>query len=217
MENANTNKNEGEILKNLAELLVKETKEKQLSERNAKLRMVLLLLAQGTMLATALALPGAVRLLGDFLPDDSDWKEWKMFNKKYLRQTIRKLEKKKIIEVVDGGTFGEIRLKEDGRKKVLKMGLESLKINKPDKWDRKWRMVFYDVFDSKKGTRERLRNYLKGAGFYPLQKSVYLHAYPCEKEIEFLKYFLGLSGAVRIVLAEKIENDQEFRDYFGVS
>ncbi len=211
------NKNEAEILKNLAELLIKEAREEKLSERNAKLRMVLLLLAQGTMLVTALVLPGAARLLGDFLPDDSDWKEWKMFNKKYLRQTIRKLEKKKIIEVVDGGTFGEIRLTEDGRKKVFKIGLQSLKINKPDKWDGKWRMVFYDVFDSKKGTRERLRSYLKGAGFYPLQKSVYLHAYPCEKEVEFLKYFLGLSGAVRIVVAEKIENDREFRDYFGVS
>lgn len=217
MENAEAREKETEVLKNLAELLIKETKEKQLSERNVKLRTVLLLLAQGAMLTTALVLPGTARLLGDFLPDDSDWKEWKIFNKKYLRQTIRKLEKKKIIEVIDGGTFAEVRLTEDGRKKVLKMGLESLKISKPDKWDGKWRMVFYDVFDSKKGTRERLRSYLKGAGFYPLQKSVYLHAYPCEKEVEFLKYFLGLSGAVRIVLAEKIENDKEFRDYFGVS
>lgn len=210
------NKNEAEMLKNLAELLLKETKEKELSEKGAKLKLVLLFLARGTLLATALALPGTARLLEVFSHDDSDWKEWKMFNKKYLRQAIRKLEKKKIIEVIDQGTFGEVRLTEDGRKKVFKMGLESLKISKPDRWDGKWRMVFYDVFDYKKGTREKLRGYLKGAGFYPLQKSVYLHAYPCEQEIEFLKYFLGLSGAVRIVLAEKIENDQEFRDYFGI-
>jgi DNA-binding transcriptional regulator PaaX len=100
---------------------------------------------------------------------------------------------------------------------VLKFALESLRISKPDRWDGKWRMVFYDVADLQKGTRERLRGYLRAAGFYPLQKSVYLHAYPCEREIEFLKYYLGISSGVRVVIADKIENDAEFRAYFGVS
>jgi CRISPR-associated endonuclease Cas2 len=206
-----------EMRRRLAELLIAEAKDEELSERNAKLRKVLLLLAKGTALATILVMPGVGRLFKDFFKDDSDWQEWKMFNKNYLRQTIRKLEKKKIVEIVTDGERGEVRLTEEGHKKILKMGLESLTISRPDRWDGKWRMVFYDVVENNRSLREKFQQYLKRAGFFPLQKSVYIHAYPCEKEIEFLKYFLGIAGSVRIVIAEKIENDSQFRDYFGLS
>lgn len=203
-------------IKTLANLILKEQNQEKTSSRNEKMGKVLSLLAKGSLLVTALALPGTARLFKGVLQDGSDWQDWKMFNKKYLNRTLKRLEKDKVIEIKDNGSTGEVQLTEKGRKKVLKMGLETLTISKPDRWDGKWRMVFYDVFDKHKNSREKFRGYLKGAGFYPLQESVYLHAYPCEKEIEFLKYFLGMGGEVRIVIAEKIENDQEFRDYFGV-
>lgn len=217
--NSEANKfNEQEAIKKLISLLDQEGKVENLSQRNARLAKILKLLAGGAALATVIAMPGTAKLLkGFFKEEQSDWDEWKQFNKRYLRQAIRRFEKQKIIEIVDNGNYGEVRLTENGRKRIIKMGLENLTISRPDRWDEKWRMVFYDVFEGDKRTREKFRKYLKAAGFYPLQKSVYLHAYPCEKEIEFLKYFLGLSGAVRIVIADKIENDREFRDYFGVS
>ena len=207
---------ENEELKTLASLILEERRQRKISSRNEKIGQVLSLLAGGSMLVTALALPGTARLFKGIWKDKSDWEDWKMFNLNYLNRTLRRLEKDKVVEIKDNGETGEVRLTEKGRQKVLKMGLETLTISKPDRWDGKWRMVFYDVFDKRKGSREKFRGYLKGAGFYPLQESVYLHAYPCEKEIEFLKYFLGMGGEVRIVIAERIENDQEFRDYFGV-
>jgi hypothetical protein len=200
----------------LVGLLLAQKTEAGEEERNEKIKRVLLLLAGGVTLATVLVMPGTVRLFKDFFKPKSDWDEWKMFNESYLRRTIRRLQQQKVVTVEDHGDYGEVKLTENGQKRVLRMGLESLKISKPGRWDGKWRMVFYDVFDGKKSVRERFRGYLRGAGFYPLQKSVYLHAYPCEREIEFLKHFLGISGEVRVVIAEKIENDQEFRNYFGV-
>ncbi len=209
--------NEQEMTRKLVELILREEKEEKESARNEKVRRVLLLLAGGAALATALAVPQSVVLFKSFFNrEKSDWDEWKMFNSSYLNRTIRRLERSKLVQVEDRGDFGVVVLTDGGRKKVLKMGLESLKITKPDKWDHRWRMVFYDVFDKRKKVREKFRNYLKLAGFFPLQKSVYLHAYPCEREIEFLKYFLGMQGEVRIVVAEKIENDEEFRKYFAV-
>ena len=209
---------EEEMLEKLVGLLIDQQKSAESSDHNAKLQKVLRLLAGGAALATALAMPGTARLFkGFFHEDQSDWKEWKQFNKRYLRQAIQRLNYQKMVEIVDKGDYGEVKLTENGRKKIMRMGLESLKITKPDRWDGRWRMVFYDVFDGRKKIREKFRQYLKGAGFYPLQKSVYLHAYPCEREIEFLKYFLGIAGEVRIVIAEKIENDKEFRDFFALS
>lgn len=207
---------EEELVKELVKLISTQRQRDTIEERNAKIKRVLLLLAGGTALATALIAPGTARLLKYFIPEKSEWDEWKMFNEGYLRRTIRRLEKEKIVEVKDYDTYGEVRLTAKGRSQVLRMGLESLTISKPNHWDGKWRMVIYDVYDGKKSTRERFRRYLRAGGFYPLQESVYLHAYPCEREVEFLRHFLGISGEVRLVIAGKIENDEEFRKYFGV-
>lgn len=205
-----------EGIKKLAKILLSERKKINLEAKNEKIKQILLLLAGGTALATALVLPGTVRLFKDFFKDESEWKEWKMFNVNYLRRTLRKLEKDKMIKVRNNGQFGEVLLTENGRKKLMQMNVENITISKPAKWDGKWRMVFYDVFDGRKAVRERFRHYLKSAGFYPWQKSVYLHAYPCEREVEFLRDYLGISGEVRMIIADEIENDQQFRDYFGV-
>lgn len=207
---------EAEALRYLAGLILSQRKERATSSRNEKIGNVLGLLARGAVLATVLAAPGTVRLFRDLNKNNSEWEEWKMFNVNYLKRTLRRLDREKVITVEESGKIGKVVLTEKGRRRVLKMGLESLSVVKPDRWDGKWRLVFYDVFDKRKGVRERFRAYLKSAGFYQLQESVYIHAYPCEKEIEFLRYFLGMGGEVRIVLADKIEDDRVFRDYFGV-
>lgn len=205
-----------EKIKELAKILLEERRQKKLDLRNERLKQVLLLLAGGAALATALAAPGSARLFRDFLTDDSDWKKWKIFNINYLRKTLRKLEKQKFIEISEKNGIGKVALTENGRKKFMEMNVETMFIRKPEKWDGKWRMIFYDVIDQRKTIRDKFRKYLLAGGFYPWQKSVYLHAYPCEKEVDFLRNFLGISGEVRVVLADKIENDKQFREYFGV-
>ncbi len=205
-----------EQIKELAKVLLAERRQKKIDGRNEKLKQVLLLLAGGTALATALVAPGTARLFKDFLKDDSGWKEWKMFNVNYLRRTLRNLERQKLIEVSEKDGIGKVILTDNGKKKLLEMSVENMFIRKPEKWDGKWRMIFYDVAREKNSVRDRFRAYLKAGGFYRWQKSVYLHAYPCEKEVDFLRNFLGISGEVRVVIANQIESDQIFRDYFGV-
>lgn len=204
------------LLGKLVELLVEQRRNVSLRVRGERLKQILLLLARGAVLAMVLTAPRTARVFRKIDWDNSTGNDWKIFNRSYLDRIIKYLERQKVVEVREKGDCGEVYLTEKGRRKVLRFGLESLSIHKPARWDGKWRMVFYDVFDTKKIIRERFRSYLKKAGFYPLQKSVYLHAYPCEREIEFLKYFLGIAGEVRVVVAEKIENDQLFRTYFGV-
>ncbi len=203
-------------IKELARILLEERRQKALGSRNERLKQILLLLAGGAALATALVAPGTIKLFRNFVTNDSDWKEWKNFNVNYLRRTLRKLESQKMIKVTENGGIGKVVLTEHGRRKIMEMNIETMFIRKPEKWDGKWRMVFYDVVDQRRVTRDKFRKYLLAGGFYPWQKSVYLHAYPCEKEIEFLRDFLGIGGEVRVVLADKIENDRQFRDYFGV-
>lgn len=200
----------------LAELLLKERRESKISDRNEKIKQVLLLLAKGTALASTIALPGTGRLFKDVFRDQSEWDEWKMFNINYLRRTIRRLEKEKVVEIVQNNDVGIVKITDKGKQKILQFGIENVTISKPEKWDGKWRLVLYDIFSKKKSVRDRLQKYLKSGGFYPLQESVYLHAYPCEKEVEFLRYYLGLEGEVRLILTDSIENDEQFRSFYGV-
>ncbi len=203
-------------LESLAKILLDEQEQAGLNWRGEKLRRILLLLAGGAGLAMILVMPGTARLLKDFIKDDSDWKEWKKFNLGYLRRTLKKLEKQKLVEIEEKGDKAIVKLTDNGRKKVLEANLDRLKIDKPTNWDGKWRLIFYDILDGKKETRDKFRKILRSMDFYPLQESVFLHAYPCDKEVEFLRHYLGISGEVRMILAEKIENDQLFRDYFGL-
>ena len=208
--------NENQLLKELTSILLKKQNEEKLDQRYEKLKRILLLLAKGATLTTIISAPGTAILFKNIDWNKSDRDEWKLFNEYYLKRTLKRLEKQKIIEIDQEGNQGVVKITEAGRKRILKFGLESITVAKPSRWDRRWRMIFYDVTENQKTSRDAFRQYLKAVGFYPLQDSVYIHAYPCEKEIEFLKYYLGIGSEVRIILAEKIENDAQFRKFFGV-
>jgi DNA-binding transcriptional regulator PaaX len=77
-------------------------------------------------------------------------------------------------------------------------------------------LVSYDIPGNLKALRKTFREYLCLWGFFPLHESVLLHAYPCEKQVEFLREYLGVGEYVRIFMVSKIENDRLFRDFFGI-
>lgn len=201
----------------LAQILLKEAKKEGMAERWLKTKIILSLLATGATLAVSLAAPGAARAFR-FIPKELKFDDdWRTFNKKYLLNTIRRMEKQKVVEIVKYNEkgYGIIKITDVGRQKLVKHSVDSITIHKPAIWDGLWRMVFYDV-SHKQAIRDKFRNYLLAGGFYRLQESVFIHAYPCEEEIEFLKNYLGIGSEVRIVTATKIENDQQFKNFFGV-
>ena len=205
-----------DLTKQLSELILQEKEDLQIAERHRKLKKILFLLARGSALALIITAPQTAKLFKGFLKDKSNWNDWKIFNENYLRRTIRSLEKQNIIEIKQENGLEVVKLTDNGRKKVLKYSLSEIGVVKPEYWDKKWRLIFYDVKKNKNVIRDHFRDYLISMGFYPLQESVYLHAYPCEKEVEFLRSYLGIRGEVRMVIAEQIENDQLFREYFSV-
>lgn len=111
-----------------------------------------------------------------------------------------------------------ISLTPEGKKKAGKFQINSLSIAKPKKWDKKWRIVIFDIEDKKRIKREALRGFLKRLQFYQLQKSVWVHPFDCEDEVRLLKDFLGLtSKQVQFIIAETIDNQEKLKDYFRVS
>ena len=87
---------------------------------------------------------------------------------------------------------------------------------KPSFWDKKWWLVSYDLPEKMGNLRDGIRKYLLYLGFFPINKSVYLHAYPCNEQIEFLREYFGIGEYIRIFKVDRIENDKEFKEYFDL-
>lgn len=70
-------------------------------------------------------------------------------------------------------------------------------------WDRKWRIVFFDIEEINRRLRDNLRDKLKELGFGMLQKSVFISPHDILRDFyEFIKYS-GLDQAVYVFETSK--------------
>lgn len=146
------------------------------------------------------------------------YKKWRKYPKKKLSDIFYRLKKQGLIKIERKGAQIFIKLTEEGKKRAGRFQINDLKIKKPKKWDGKWRIVIFDIAELKKVHREAFRGKLKELGFYPLQKSVWVHAFDCRAEIELLREFFGLTKReLRLIVAEKIENDEELKNFCKVN
>ena len=87
---------------------------------------------------------------------------------------------------------------------------------KEQKWDKKWRVVIFDIPEKKKQKRNYFRRMLLDLGFQKLQNSVWIS--PCNnfKEIqEIIKYY-GIGQFVVLMVVDKISNDLLFKEKFSL-
>jgi DNA-binding transcriptional regulator PaaX len=139
----------------------------------------------------------------------------KEIDNRALRVAIKELYKSKLISEKENpdGTITMI-LTEKGEKKALTYNLDEMTIKKPAEWDKKWRMVVFDIPERIKWTREAMRRHLKNLGFYEFQKSVFVHPYDCKDEIEYLIEFYDIRRFVRFVVAESLDNELHLKREF---
>ena len=132
------------------------------------------------------------------------------------RRVMQYMKKKQLVEYTemsDGNL--RVELTEKGKKRVQDMNFEEMKINKLRKWDKKWRLVMFDIPESRRRARRALSLKLKAMGFYQLQKSVWVHAYPCNAEVEVIMQVFNIPGR-DVILAEmgSIDNQRLLLTHF---
>lgn len=143
---------------------------------------------------------------------------FKRYRNHEVNQVLKKLAKQKYITIAensDGKTT--VKITKFGLTKALTYELYSLHIIKPKKWDKKWRVVIFDVPERYKKTRDALRVRLRQLGLHQLQESVYVSPYPCFNEVEFLRELYAVAFTTKYLLVEQIEDDSTLRSYFGLS
>lgn len=139
-------------------------------------------------------------------------KELKDIDRRALHWAIKNLYKSKLVDIKenkDGTTT--LVLTKNGKQKALKYNLENMKIPKMKKWDNKWRVVLFDIPETRKKIRDALRFHLRGLDFFEFQKSVFVHPYKCQNEIDYLIEFYNIRKYVRILTAENVDNESHLK------
>ena len=146
------------------------------------------------------------------------YKKWQKYPKRKVYDTFYMLRKKGYINIGKRNRQIYISLTKEGKKKAGMFQIDALTIKKPKKWDKKWRIVIFDIAQLKKTYREAFRGKLKELGFYPLQKSVWVYPFDCQAETELLKDFFGLSDQeMRLIVADNISKDDQLRKSFKLT
>ncbi len=113
------------------------------------------------------------------------------------------------IEELADGSY-RIVLSEKGRIRAIKASYETMSIPPVKKWDQRWRIVIYDIPERHRQARHVLSDKLKELDFYMLQKSLWVHPFPCLEQIELIKHVLPELEA-HVVLLETNKIDQHNR------
>jgi DNA-binding transcriptional regulator PaaX len=174
------------------------------------MKEILGIIAAAGVLGLALIGPGPIAILLKSLSRK------KMFNQKQIKRSMDSLKNNDLISMSYEGNKTVIRLTKSGKEKLLKYKIDDMKIKPQKKWDKKWRLVIFDIPKSFGKTRLEFTRKLRDIGFVLLQKSVWVCPYPCEDEIDFLKEAYHVRPFVRIIIAEQIDIAEDLRKKFNL-
>lgn len=152
-------------------------------------------------LAVAVMAPNLARVLGRALDAQ-------------LRHTTKRSLSRLIVHGYVRLESGRVRLTHKGEKCAALMGEGKLVPKKPRRWDRKWRILIFDI--SSRSKRDQIRKTLQKLGFYRLQDSVWVYPYDCEDLMNLLKANFRIGKDLLYVVADAIEYDVPLRHHFDL-
>lgn len=100
-----------------------------------------------------------------------------------------------------------LELTTSGKQRLQRLDFDNLEIVPPKSWDKKWRLVLFDIPETKHVGRKMLTDKLRSLGFQQLQQSVWLHPFPCRSEVETVCEVYQLSRYVTYIETSHIDHE----------
>lgn len=165
------------------------------------------------ILSIALLAPNALQMLKVFGLNPKKIHSDRIF-KSQLGATAKRLMGQGLLTKRDKGGYPYLHLTKKGERELLRYKLKRSARDKNKKWDRKWRVIIFDIREERKKVRDLLRYELKQFGFMRLQHSVWVYPYECEDFITLLKADLAFGKSVLYMIVERVEEDEHLRQSF---
>lgn len=139
------------------------------------------------------------------------------YNSRQFQKSIYYLKRKGLVKFIkESGDKITVRITHKGRKKLVEYSIDEMEIKKPKKWDKKWRIVVFDIPNKYKKARDALREKLKDLEFYQLQKSVWVFPFSCFDEVLFVAHVFKVERFIEILTVEEMINDTKLRCHFDL-
>lgn len=175
------------------------------------IKMILSLMAAAGFIALAVALPGLPLALAPFLKDEN-----RRLQGYEVKRSLKRMEKQGLISIKQEGNQTVVILTKNGKEKLLKYKVDEMRIKPQIRWDKKFRLVIFDIPVDKSKNRTAFTRKLKEMGFRLIQKSIWVCPYPCEDEVDFLKELYEIRPYVRVVTAERIDVQADLMRVFNL-
>lgn len=204
-----------QILVHLLENKFKREQEEIKTQKYQKVKDLLLYLS---LLGTCIFAPNAIQIFKPLLKKrESEFSSYFSFNPRYLKRKIKRLHEQQDISIDRNGEKDIIKITNKGRNRIIKYAIENIEINIPKVWDKKWRLVIYDIPNQKKKLNDLIRVKLVELGFFAFQKSVFIIPYPCYEQVKLLRTYFDLTSEVHYMTISWLEDEEEFKKYFNLS
>ncbi len=132
---------------------------------------------------------------------------------------LQELKRKKLIsihELPDGSLRVEIN--RDGKKLIRKYEFENLELIRPPQWDKKWRIILYDLPKKYQAASKALSAKLHEFGVYQLQKSVWVSPFECRNELELICAVFEIPfGHFHYFCTKEIPNERQLKNFFELA
>jgi DNA-binding transcriptional regulator PaaX len=128
-----------------------------------------------------------------------------------LRRTLGYMRSRGLI--ADNYLYG-IKLTKNGRARLRRVNISQLRIQSMPTWDGRWRLIFYDIPEKHKPGRDALTLQLRRLGCYQIQKSIWLHPFPCEDVIVSVCGHYKLEKYVTYTECLSLDNQKTLINYF---
>ena len=175
---------------------------------------ILFIAAAGPIILSSLFLPNAPQMLKPFLK----WrKDWDKIDHRLIYNAIKRLNRKRLIELIQKGDKTYIKITSGGKELIKNFDYDNIELSNHKKWDKKWRMIIFDVPEKKNKERRALSIKLKDLGFYPLQESVFIYPHNCRDEIDFICNFLSIDNYVNYCVVDMLDKKEgDLRRFFNL-
>lgn len=171
---------------------------------------VLKIAVMGGVITTAMAAPNMIQALEK--PLDKFLRHMdKRQRERELRRIISYMKTSKLIE---GSYQHGLQITAKGRQRLQSRNLAKLQVQPQDCWDGMWRLVLYDIPESHKYGRNALTAKLNKLGFYQLQRSAWLHTFPCRDVIEEVTAHYKIDNYVSYLEILSVDNQTSIVEGF---
>lgn len=178
-------------------------------------RALLGTVAVAGVLAIALAAPNIFQAVAVF--EKLGRRDYRRYHTPaYARKVVKNLVQKKLVRVFEKNGEMMMCLTEKGERELLLYKLREKSLKKW-RWDKKWRLVIFDIAEKKRYARDRVRQDMQSFGFMRLQDSVWAYPYECEQVVTLLKAQYKVGKELVYIVAGEIEGDEILKKKFGLT